>query len=357
MSITGLTIQDFRNIQSTELTLSPSLNLIYGQNGSGKTSLLEAIHYLSTAQSFRTQNIESLIKKGCSHLTVAANIKDNGQTKRIGLRRSPKQIIRRINQETVHRQTDITKELPVRILHPDSHKLVSGAPSVRRSFLDWGCFYHHSSFLKTWSSVKAILKQRNALLKSHYNLKVLESLNQQFTVTSDQIDKLRSQYMLDLSPLITSYTEKILGPAHTLDLEYQRGWKTTLSDQLTHDMERDRRFKRTHSGPHRADIQIRFNNEDARNNASRGQQKLIVVILTLSQIHLFRSQTQSSGILLIDDLPSELDQEHQNLFIEALHELQQQLFITAIDPDTLDLKNWTDSRMFHVKHGQFTEVV
>lgn len=357
MSISGLTIQDFRNIQSTELTLSSSLNLIYGQNGSGKTSLLEAIHYLSTAQSFRTHNIESLIKKGCSHLTVAANITDAGLTKRIGLRRSRNQIIRRINQETVQRQTDITKQLPVRILHPDSHKLVSGAPSVRRSFLDWGCFYHQASFLKTWSSVKSILKQRNALLKSHFNLKVLESLNQQFCLYSEEIDQLRTQYMQELAPLISSYTKKILGPTHKLNVEYHNGWKTPLSDQLTHDMERDRRFKRTHSGPHRADLQIKFNDEDARNNASRGQQKLIVVILTLSQIHLFRSQAQSSGILLIDDLPSELDKAHQNLFIEALHELQQQLFITAIDPDTLDLKNWTDSRMFHVKHGQFTEVV
>jgi DNA replication and repair protein RecF len=81
------------------------------------------------------------------------------------------------------------------------------------------------------------------------------------------------------------------------------------------------------------------------------------VILTLSQIHLFKSRTQNPGILLIDDLPSELDRKHQNLFIDALHQLQQQLFITAIEPDSLDLQNWTDSRVFHVKHGQFTEVV
>lgn len=357
MSITGLTIKDFRNIQSAELKLSPSLNLIYGQNGSGKTSLLEAIYYLSTAQSFRTQSIESLIKEGCSHFTVAANIKDSGLTKRIGLRKSRNQIIRRINQETVQRQIDITKELPVRILHPDSHKLVSGSPSIRRSFLDWGCFYHHPTFLKTWSSVKSLLKQRNALLKTSFNQKVLESLNQQFSLYSEHIDQLRNEYLQDLIPIITLYTKSILGMDHKLLIDYSRGWKSPLSDQLKHDTERDRRFRRTHSGPHRADLLISFNDADARNTASRGQQKLIVVILTLSQIHLFKTRTQNSGILLIDDLPSELDSDHQYLFIEALHELEQQLFITAIDPDSLDLQNWTDSSMFHVKHGQFTEVV
>jgi len=291
------------------------------------------------------------------HFTVAASLKDSELNKRIGIRRSRNQIIRRINQETVHRQVDITRELPVRILHPDSHKLVSGAPSVRRSFLDWGCFYHNSSFVKIWSSIKSILKQRNALLKTNVNLKVLESINQQFTLFSDQIDSLRNDYIKALTPFISIYTDKILGPEHTLIVEYLRGWKSSLATQLVHDTERDRRFRRTHSGPHRADLNIQFNNSDARNNASRGQQKLIVVILTLSQIHLFKKRTQQSSILLIDDLPSELDINHQNLFIEALHELHQQLLITAIEPDTLDLKNWNDSRMFHVKHGQFTEVV
>jgi DNA replication and repair protein RecF len=153
------------------------------------------------------------------------------------------------------------------------------------------------------------------------------------------------------------YAEALLGSHHQVKLNYFSGWKNNLIDQLDIEIEKDRRFKRTHSGPHRADLQIIFNDETAKNSASRGQQKLLVVIFTLSQIALHQQQSQSPGLLMIDDLPSELDAQHQNLVINALFDLKQQILITAIDPDSLDLSLWTDSRMFHVKHGRFSEVV
>lgn len=357
MSLSSLTIQNFRNIESTELELSPSLNVIFGQNGSGKTSLLEAINYLSSAHSFRTQNVEALIRHEQQSFIVAATLLNEGHKTRIGIRRSKRQVLRRINQETINRQIQITHLLPVRVLHPDSHKLVSGSPRNRRSYLDWGCFYYHSDFYPTWAATNTLLKQRNALLKTGYNRRVLEAVDQEYIRLSEKLDKIRSNYISELLPILNIYSGQLLVEKAEVGIEYERGWKQTLAEQLHSDSLRDHKFKRTHSGPHRADIKITFNEIDARQNASRGQQKLIVVLLTLGQIKHFYNTAHTSGILLIDDLPSELDRDHQSRFVAAVKDLKQQTFITAIDPSSMDLSQWQESLMFHVKHGCFTEVL
>jgi DNA replication and repair protein RecF len=202
-----------------------------------------------------------------------------------------------------------------------------------------------------------LLKQRNALLKHRYNHKVLEALDQEFIRQSEKLDAIRKEYLLELEPYVQSYADRVLIEKASVAIEYHSGWKAPLAQQIIADAPRDQRFKRTHSGPHRADIKITFNQVDARHNASRGQQKLIVVVLTLGQIQHFKDHTHTSGILMIDDLPSELDKNHQNLFVAALKELNQQTLITAIDPSSLDFSNWHDTKMFHVKHGRFSEVV
>jgi DNA replication and repair protein RecF len=357
MPLSSLTIQDFRNIESAELDLSPTLNLIFGQNGSGKTSLLEAINYLSSAHSFRTQNVEALIRHDEKSFIIAASLLQNGHKIRVGLRRSRRQVLRRINQETIKRQIHLTQLLPVRVLHPDSHKLVSDSPRYRRSYLDWGCFYFHKDFYQIWSATNTVLKQRNALLKNGHNPRVLDALDQEYIHLSEKLDVIRSAYISELLPILKSYADQLLVDKAEVTIEYERGWKQSLGNQLQSDTFRDHKFKRTHSGPHRADIKIKYNHVDARQNASRGQQKLIVVLLTLGQIQYFKNTTDASGILLIDDLPSELDTEHQNRFVTAVKDLQQQTFITAIDPSSMDLTHWQEERMFHVKHGCFTEVV
>jgi DNA replication and repair protein RecF len=357
MSLSSLTIQDFRNIESAELALSPTLNLIFGQNGSGKTSLLEAINYLSSAHSFRTQNVEALIRHEEKSFIIAASLFQHGHTIRVGLRRSRRQVLRRINQETIKRQIQLTQLLPVRVLHPDSHKLVSDSPRYRRSYLDWGCFYFHKDFYQIWAATNTVLKQRNALLKNGNNQRVLDALDQEYVRLSEQLDAIRAAYISELLPILKSYADQLLVDKAEVAIEYERGWKHNLNEQLHSDSLRDRKFKRTHSGPHRADIKITYNQIDARQNASRGQQKLIVVLLTLGQIHYFKQNTDISGILLIDDLPSELDADHQNRFVTAVKDLNQQTFITAIDPSGMDLSHWQERRMFHVKHGCFTEVV
>lgn len=357
MTLASLTVQEFRNIESAELELSPTLNLIYGQNGSGKTSLLESISYLSSAQSFRSTSIEPLIRQGSDSFIIAGNLIQGPQRLRIGIRRSRKQVLRRINQESVQRQIELTRLLPVRVLHPDSHQLVSASPGLRRRFLDWGCFYFDPQFYSLWSSIKTQLKQRNALLKTGFQARVLDALDASFIESSLKLHRIRHTYMETLQPYLERYCRMILGDGAEIDLNYEPGWKDNLEDQLRKDRDRDRRMKRTHSGPQRAEIRIDLNGEEARQTASRGQQKLIVVVMTLAQISHFKEQTQTRGILMIDDLPSELDARHQNLLLNALGKLDQQIVITAIDPSTLDLSNWQTLKMFHVKHGRFSEVL
>lgn len=357
MTLVSLTVQDFRNIESAELELSPSLNLIHGQNGSGKTSLLESISYLSSAQSFRSTSIEPLIRQGQDSFIIAGNLNQGSQKLRIGIRRSRRQVLRRINQETIQRQIELTRLLPVRVLHPDSHQLVSGSPGQRRRFLDWGCFYQDAQFYPLWSSIRTQIRQRNALLKTGFQPRILDALDASFIESSLKLHRIRQRYMEALQPYLEDYSRMILGGEGQITLTYDPGWPEDLEQQLKKDRDRDRRLKRTHSGPHRAELHIFLNQDQARQTASRGQQKLIVVAMTLAQISHFKEHTQTRGILMIDDLPSELDKQHQNLLMDALKNLNQQIVITAIDPTTLDLTGWQALNMFHVKHGRFSEVV
>ncbi len=356
MRLSQLQIKNFRNLENVQLTPVQGVNLIVGDNASGKTSLLEAIYYLSHIRSFRTQNISDLILRQSPYLQLVANIET--AEKRIiplGIRRSRNKSEIRVNKQPIKRVSDIAATFPVLAIHPDSYKLITGSPSQRRQYLDWGVFHVEHGFFKTWQRFKKALLQRNAALKARQKFDVCQLWNNEINNTAHYIDQLRQQYFDKLSPYFQQLTQQFFG-SDVVAIDYKRGWPADkdLIDLLEENLQKERLKGYTYYGPHRAEITIKVNGQSAQTCISRGQQKTLVALMRLAQARQFTEATDNFCVLLYDDLAAELDANHRELILSVLSTMNIQLFLTAIEHSHIDLSAWPQTKVFHVEHGIVT---
>ncbi len=354
MRLKQLHIKNFRNIENIQLTPVQGVNLILGDNASGKTSLLEAIYYLSHIRSFRTSNVTDLILRNSPYLQLVANIETaDNLIIPFGIRRSRNKSEIRVNKQPVKRVSDIAAQFPVLSIHPDSYKLITDSPSYRRQYLDWGVFHVEHGFFKAWQRFKKALQQRNAALKTKQKLDICQLWNTEICLTANYIDQLRQQYVEKLTPYLQFLIHRFF-PGDIVDIEYKRGWSSDseLSDILVNNLYKERLKGYTSYGPHRAEISIKVNGQSAQTCISRGQQKTLVALMRLAQAQHFTDATGRSCVLLYDDLAAELDEMHRNSILEVLSTMNIQLFLTAIEEKQIDLSVWSTKKMFHVEHGQ-----
>lgn len=352
MTLLKLDVFSVRNIHSASLLPSPAINLITGANASGKSSLLEAIFILGRARSFRTSHIRQVIAFEQSDLIVSAqNSLPNGSISNIGIKIDNKQCEIRIDQENKHK-ADLAYALPVQLIHPKSYRLLDAGPQIRREFLDWGIFNHNKNFLPNWRKFGKALQQRNALLKSR-QIKQLSAWDKELVEYGCLINEFRLQYIQALQPVFLEMSGHFL-KTEQVDLRFLSGWdaKQSLDQVLKADLEKDVRYGFTHSGPHRADFLTFLNNRLAKDYLSRGQQKLLVLALMLSQVRLLNQKDRNGCCILIDDLTAELDTENRVKLLEYLSLLGCQVFMTATElAEFGDLSALENYKVFHVEHG------
>ena len=354
MRLTKLEIQNFRNIENSQLIPVQGVNLIVGDNASGKTSLLEAIYYLSHVRSFRTQHVTDLIRRQNPYLQLVANIETaDQQVIPLGIRRSRNKSQIRVKQQPIKRVSDIAAQFPVLAIHPDSYKLITGSASQRRQYLDWGVFHVEHGFFKAWQRFKKALAQRNASLKSKQKFEVCQLWNKEINQTAHYIDQLRQQYFDKLTPYFHQLTSQFFNE-DLIEIQYKRGWPADkqLIELLEENLQKERLRGYTGFGPQRAEITIKVNNQSAQTCISRGQQKTLVALMRLAQAMQFTEATNKPCVLLYDDLAAELDEKHRNQILAVLSTMNIQLFLTAIDQDQINLSAWPKKKVFHVEHGK-----
>jgi len=348
LSLIQLTVDDLRCLQHAELALDPQRNLIWGSNGSGKTSLLEAIFLLGRGRSFRTRNSERLIRHGQSKLTVFGRT-DGMPPQAMGV-----QVAKvggttaRINGAAAGSLTELSEAFPVQVIDPGVHKLVEEGGFRRRRWMDWAVFHVEQGFADLWVRYTRAVKQRNAALKSQ---------PAQASVWDSEVARLGEliaearRGMLDQMRPAWSQTVAALSGLE-VDLHYSRGWsqEVSLAQALQDSRARDLARGMTHSGPHRADVLVRLNGRAAREILSRGQQKLVAIAMTLVQIRLLQERTSTTPTLLLDDPAAELDGAHLQKFIEEVSRLKCQLVVTSLQPES-DLFGRPE-RVFHVEQGR-----
>jgi DNA replication and repair protein RecF len=359
MYLRQITINHLRNLVSVNnLELSSKFNLFHGANGSGKTSFLEAIHFLGLGRSFRTHLNSRVIHHEAPHFSLFAElILREDHNLGIGMERHRNGECKiRLANENLRSIVEITQIMPMQLLNPDSRLLLSSGPKLRRQFLDWGVFHVEHLFYSCWLNVQRSLKQRNAALRMMPAQKDMVQLwDVDLAQAAERLDKMRSVYVALLNPefknLLTHF-----GLHNSIELLYKRGWDQdeSLQSVLNRSLARDFQLGYTQYGPHRADLIPMIGKIPAFDILSQGQQKLLVYALHLSQGILLQRQTGKSCIYLFDDLAAELDVEKRYKLISVLCNLDAQVFITGISKDSFsELNGRSDKAMFHVEHGSF----
>lgn len=361
MWVDKLKIQNCRILKNNELTLSPHSNIICGDNGSGKTSFLEALSLLSNGRSFRTSRISEVIHHNESSVLVSSSIKNKSNiTSHIGIEKTVEKTQIRINKKDVYTQSELSRHLPITIIHPDSIKLITGSPLERRAFIDWLSFYLYPEFHQVWKKYQHILKQRNSCLKNISHRYALDDWTKELINLQPLIHQFRSTSLEKLQATISQISPQILGDVKC-EVSLKSGFsqniklnKNELTQYYADKQDYDIKLGRTQSGVHRADLVISMNGIQAIQSASRGQLKLITITLLLAQNNTIFELNESEAIIIIDDIAAELDKDNKKILLSYLTKLDQQLIITSPLNDKIKIK---DAKMFHVKHGVIKEDV
>ncbi|SNY48932.1 DNA replication and repair protein RecF [Arsukibacterium tuosuense] len=362
MALLSLQVSQFRNMAALAVTAHPEFNLIYGKNGSGKTSLLEAIYYLAHGRSFRSRVHQRLIKDDAAHFTLHAKVSNNQQSYSLGLQRSrTAELLLRLNGANVQRLAEFASLLPVQLLTPDSFRLFFGGPKERRQFFDMGVFHVEPGFFPVWLQFSRVLKQRNSLLKQR------RRYDDQFAYWDQQFAslawQLQGQRQLYIDQLTQAYQLLVAGNELLTDItmQLQSGWPERINSEqallalLQQNFEQDCRQGFTQYGPQKADLKLKKAQLTVEEVLSRGQLKVLLFALKIAQNNVISNSGNKQPLLLIDDLASELDSSSTQLVFEYLTQINSQVFITAINADQVSPYIAAErSKMFHVEHGQIT---
>lgn len=341
-------LEDFRCIGSADLQFQGDINIFTGGNGAGKTSLLEAIHFLGRGRSFRTADNRLLIRSGAEAAYVAGVAGPTGRSRRLAVRIEGQGLGIHVNGREGLPE-DLSAILPVQTIHAEISGLILGPPEARRRVLDWGVFHVEHDYLSTWRQFRRALGQRNGALRQNASGDAMDAWDRELARAAVRVDQSRRQYFQELEPAFRRFSGELL--QQPTSLSYRRGWPESeeLLACLETGRERDANVGYTRSGPQRADLEIGFESERSRWRASKGQQKLLGAALILAQCDLVAKRAQRRVGLLVDEPAADLDREHLGRLIRVIQTVDAQLFIASMDCQDLGLNR--GAMMFHVEHG------
>lgn len=360
MQITRLDLHNLRNLQPTSLRPGPGLNLLLGDNGAGKTSVLEGLHLMAYGRSFRGRVRDGLMQRGREAVELYAEWREDpaqpDRIRRAGLRHTGQDWSGRLDGEDVAQLGDLCAALMVVTFEPGSHALISGSSEVRRRFLDWGLFHVEQDFLQQWRRYARALRQRNALLKSGAGGSQLDAWDHELADAALPLDTRREAYLQRLQIAVHAVAAEIAPALGAPELVFLPGWRRqdlSLADALVVARDRDRAAGHTSVGPHRADWRIRFEDRPEQSLLSRGQAKQSALCCLLAQARDCADRFEGRWpVIALDDLASELDRHHQRQVLAYLRDAGAQVLITGTErPDHWPEAVLTEATTFHVEHG------
>ena len=358
MHLTHLEVLGFRNVSHADIDLSPGINLLVGENGAGKTAMLEAIYLLARGRSFRTTHSKQLIKQDDDGFVVRAEVDMGQMTHRLARGKSQGGASQaKIDGEPASKQSRFAELLPLQTLLPGIADLVLDGPSIRREFVDWGLFHVEYQYLGISRRYRKALVQRSAWLREGRGSAFQEDpWAYDIANQGAQINHRRNGFVSSLDKRARQIFDA-LGVSLKLQLIYQgigaTDDPTVAMAQLADSYDRDSRHSITHIGPHRNDVGIIVNGANAKNTVSRGQAKLIASAIVLAYCAELSHQSSVLPALLLDDFGAELDSSHRERFFVELERLGCQVIATTTDEPHYLVGDALASRarVFHVEHG------
>lgn len=333
MHIEKLTLGGFRCFDTAEIEFDPAINVILGDNASGKSSLLEALFLLGRGESFRQTHLADRIRRGGSRFRLNARVRDeNGLTRSLAVEGFKNRTQFHKDNDPNARRFDLVETLPLQLIDPNIHRLLEQGPRYRRRFLDWGVFHVEQSFFPAWQRFRHALSQRNRALRNNWPRKDIVAWDALLARDAEHIDACRRSYVDSVAEALPHTIRTLFGDL-AIDFDYRSGWPMGegIGQALAHSLERDQKAGFTQVGPHRADLKVTLGKAHAHNQVSRGQQKLLTTGLLLAQARIMVARRGVSPVLLVDDIAAELGSEFRRVLCEELANLDSQVFITFLD--------------------------
>lgn len=356
MHIETIALRDFRNYDALRLSLHPGINVFFGDNAQGKTNLLEAVYLCCLGRSHRTVRDNELIRLGQkdAYACVHVSRSDGPRQVEVLLSQNDKKRIR-VSGVPIRRMSELMGHVQCILFSPEDLLLVKGGPGARRRFLDSSLCQLRPAYFLTLSRYNALVLQRNALLRqSGFDTSLMETYEGMLSQCGASIVAHRQSFLKSLSPFAARVHGSIAG-SERLTLGYRtqaNGEERELEGQLLalyrKTREDDMRRFRTTIGPHRDDLALAIDGDDARAYASQGQQRTAALSLKLGSVAQMKAETGQSPVLMLDDVFSELDNKRQHALVN--HIGGQALITTSTDPPAL----LSDSRRYSVLSGRIS---
>ena len=330
MGLHELTLRNFRTFK--ELRLEPDVDAVtvfLSPNGTGKTSVLEAVYALATAQSFRTSSAHDMIRTNETQSEVHGVLFQNDRRVQVdltiskGLKNTTKKML--INGNKPKSRIELADVLPITIFTPEGVGIVRESPENRRTFLTGVIEDKEPKTAVLMERFNKILKQRNALLYAFdgqtpttSQKNELDAWSSDFIDVSNEVLEVREKTIALLLPLVQHFYEELSESSTPIGVSYERSWLGDLSTALTKSLSDDLYRRHTTVGPHRDDIMLSINTRDARRQASQGEQRSIALALRLAGHNLVKQERGIEPLLLLDDVFSELDPLRSNRLLQLL---------------------------------------
>jgi DNA replication and repair protein RecF len=336
-------LQDFRNYASAEIALSPGLTVVTGSNGQGKTNLLEALAYASTASSFRRATAESLVRKGAEAAIVRVEGERAGRPFLIEAEiRAAGRTRLQVNHQRARRAADLAEVLTVSVFSPDDLVVIKGGPAERRRYLDDTVVACRPMRDAVRADLERVLRQKSALLRQAHGTvtddvrATLDVWNERLVALGEALADARTEVLQALEPLVAEAYHQIAPAASEVPvrLVYESSWRAMgLAEALAAATRDEVRRGACLVGPHRDDVGIELDGMPSRAQASQGEQRTLALALRLAAHRLVAAERGVRPVLLLDDLFSELDPQRSAALIEHLPEGQALLTTAGPVPD------------------------
>jgi len=362
LRLAALSLRDFRNLAEVEIRPSPRATILVGDNGQGKTNLLEAIHFLATLKPIRASRLAELVRFGAGSAQVAGDFEGPGGIRRVAVRIEAGGRTAFLDGKPQERLDEYFEGLAAVCFSPDDLALVKGGPEGRRRFLDRAAFNRWPAVLEEARDYVRALRARNAALRSAAP-EVEESFRAPLVSAAARLLVRRRELVHELAPHVAAACARISGsgspevglayrPAAGMSVE---GTEAEIAERLSGILSlrarRDHEKGYTSAGPHMDELVLTLAGRGARSFGSQGQQRALVLALKIAEIENLRSAMGRPPLLLLDDVSSELDPAKNRFLLDYLAVLPAQAFLTTTDRRLLEPAAGPEARFLAVENG------
>ena len=368
MYLKKIKLNNFRNYKNLFFSLTKGINIIYGENAQGKTNLLESIYVLGITKSHRSFIDNSLINNNSDYLTIEGVISEKKIESKLSIYIDNKSKILKYNNNLVKKVSDYISIMNIIIFSPDDLEIIKSSPQIRRKYINLELSQLYSNYFILINEFNKILKLRNEYLKK-INKRISVDKNYINILTSYLIDKsiliykMRNKYINKINEYCTDIFKNIMN-LDGFNIKYKKSidfdlnnpnFKEYLMNEYNNKLDYDIKICSTSMGPHKDDIEFYLGDKNLKFYGSQGQQRVAVLALKLAEIEIFKKYKESTPILLLDDIFSELDDIKKNNLLKYISR-DIQTIITTTDLNNLDKKLIKKSKLFNINNGNIIKI-